>query len=108
MSSSFWQVPRLGGTMRDRFYAVLTMIVGVVLLVGGIITLIDGGPAGTVMEPGTSTGLPLDGRERDPANTGWLLVGGGVLALLCGVFWAYAQFFGRKSGQETAGWPDAG
>lgn len=94
--------------MRDRFYAVLTVIVGAVLLAGGIVTLIDGSTADTVVEAGTSTGLPLDGRESYPANTGWLLVGGGLLALVGGAFWAYVQFSGKRRGQDPAGWPDAG
>lgn len=94
--------------MRERFYAVLTVIVGVVLLVGGIVTVIDDSPVDTVVEPGTSSGLSLDGRESDPANTGWLLVGGGALALVVGAFWAYTQFSRKRTGQEPPGWPDPG
>lgn len=94
--------------MRERFYTVLTVIVGVVLLAGGIATLIDGSPADTVVETRTSTGLSLDGRDSDPENTGWLLVGGGILALAGGAFWAYAQHSKRRSSEEPPGWPDPG
>ncbi|WP_116051435.1 hypothetical protein [Amycolatopsis palatopharyngis] len=93
--------------MRDRFYAVLTMIVGVVLLIGGLITLLDSSPADTVVEP--AAGLALDGRQSDPAETGWLLIGGGALALVGGAFWAYTQFARRRTGPagpEATGWPE--
>lgn len=93
--------------MRNRFYAVLTVIVGVALLVGGLITLMDDSPADTVVEP--ATGLASDGQQSDPADTGWLLIQGGALAVVGGAVWAYMQFARRRTeqgGQEPTGWPE--
>ncbi|SFB60980.1 hypothetical protein SAMN05216266_1277 [Amycolatopsis marina] len=93
--------------MRNRFYAVLTVIVGVALLVGGLITLMDDSPVDTVVEP--ATGLAPDGQESDPANTGWLLIEGGALAVVGGAAWAYTQFARRRAeqrGQEPTGWSE--
>ena len=108
--------------MRDKIYAVLTTVVGVFLLVGGIVTLGDDSvkcgsqtmSAGdtcteTSRRGGSPTERSLEDQRGDNTKTGWLLLGGGVVMLGGGAFWTYTQFRKKRpAGPPPGQFPSAG
>lgn len=91
--------------MKNRFYALLTPIVGVFLIVLGIVqfsedevtcgsrTMSAGDTCVTSSRKSRSSTERSFEEQRDAnSRTGWIMLGFGSLALIGGVFWSYSEF----------------